>query len=70
MTLAKHGFGVTVTDDWQFMFGTQLASREGELPALVIADATVAAQLRVRPAYQLIATGNGTSLYLRPRPER
>jgi len=70
VTLAKHGFGVTVTDDWQFMFGTQLASREGELPALVIADATVAAQLRVRPAYQLIATGNGTSLYLRPRPER
>jgi hypothetical protein len=68
--LAKHGFGVTVTDDWQFMFGTQLASGAGERPALVIADPTVSAQLRLRPAYQLIASADGTSLFLRPGPER
>jgi hypothetical protein len=70
VTLAKHGFDVTVTDDWQFMFGAQLASRTGEPPALVIADATVAAQLRVRAGHQLIATADGTSLFLRRGPAR
>ena len=70
VTLAKHGFDVTVTDDWQFMFGAQLASGAGEPPALVIADATVAPQLRVRPTYELLATAEGTSLFLRRGPER
>jgi hypothetical protein len=70
VTLAKHGFGVTVTDDWLFMFGSQLASGAGDLPALVVADATVASQLRVRPAYALIATADETSVFLRAGPER
>jgi hypothetical protein len=70
VTLAKHGFGVTVTDDWLFMFGSQLASGARDLPALVVADATVASQLRLRPAYQLIATADETSVFLRPGPER
>ena len=70
VTLAKHGFGVTVTDDWLFMFGRQLASAAGELPALVIADATIAPQLRLRPGYELIGTAGGTSLFLRRGPER
>ena len=65
VTLAKHGFGVTVTDDWLFMFGTQLASGAGELPALVIADATAASRLRVQSDYEPIATADGTSLFLR-----
>jgi len=70
VTLAKHGFGVTVTDDWQFMFGSQLAAGAEELPALVIADAAVAPQLRVQPTYQLIASADGTSLFLRTGTER
>ena len=70
VTLAKHGFGVAVSDDWLFMFGTEHASGPGELPALVVADATVASQLRVRPAYTQIATADGTSLFLRTGPER
>jgi hypothetical protein len=70
VALAKHGFGVTVTDDWLFMFGTEHTSGPGELPALVVADATVASQLRVRPAYTQIATADGTSLFLRTGPER
>jgi hypothetical protein len=66
VALAKHGFDVTVTDDWRFMFGTQLASAGGEAaPALVVADATITPQLRVRPAYELIASAGGTSLFLR-----
>jgi hypothetical protein len=70
VTLAKHGFTVTVTDDWLFMFGRQLASRAEPLPALVIADATTSLQLRLRPAYELIGTADGTSLFLRRGPER
>jgi hypothetical protein len=70
VTLAKDGFDVTVTDDWLFMFGSQLASGAGALPALVVADATVASQLRVRPAYELIATADETSVFLRPGPRR
>lgn len=71
VTLAKHGFDVRVTDDWVFMFGTQLASAGArELPALVIADATAASQLRGRPAYELSAIADGTSLFLRRGPER
>ncbi len=71
VTLAKHGFDVRVTDDWLFMFGTQLASAgTGELPALVVADAAIGPQLRVRPAYELIATADGTSLFLRRGAER
>jgi hypothetical protein len=70
VALAKHGFGVTVTDDWLFMFGAEHASGPGELPALIIADATVASQLRDRPAYAPIATADGTSLFLRTGPER
>jgi hypothetical protein len=71
VTLAKHGFDVRVTDDWLFMFGTQLASAgTGQLPALVIADAGIAPRLRLRPAYELIATADGTSLFLRRGAER
>jgi hypothetical protein len=71
VTLAKHGFDVRVTDDWLFMFGTQLASAETEqLPALVIADAGIAPRLRLRPAYELIATADGTFLFLRRGAER
>jgi hypothetical protein len=70
VTLAKHGLGVTVTDDWLFMFGRQLASGAEAQPALVIADATMTPQLRLRPAYELIATADGTSVFLRRGPER
>jgi hypothetical protein len=71
VTLAKHGFAVTVTDDWLFMFGRELASGTGEqLPALIVADATMTPQLRLRPAYEVIATADGTSLFLRRGPER
>jgi len=70
VTLAKHRFGVTVTDDWLFMFGTQLASGPGELPALVVADAATARELRLRAGYQLFGTADGTSLFLRRGPER
>ena len=70
VTLAKHGFAVTVTDDWLFMFGRQLAPEAREVPALVIADAPIAAELRLRPAYEPIGTADGTSLFLRRGPER
>ena len=70
VTLAKHGLGVTVTDDWLFMFGRQLASGAEAPPALVIADATTTPQLRLRPAYELIASADGTSVFLRRGPER
>ena len=70
VTLAKHGFGVTVTDDWQFMFGAQLASGAKEVPALIIADASIAPQLRLRLAYELLGTADGASLFLRRGPER
>ncbi len=70
VTLAKHGFAVTVTDDWLFMFGRQLVSGADQLPALVIADATMTPQLHLRPAYELIGTADGTSLFLRRGPER
>ena len=71
VTLAKHGFDVRVTNDWVFMFGTQLAAAgTGELPAVVVADPILASQLRVRPAYELIAAADGTSLFLRRGPER
>ena len=70
VALAKHGFAVTVTDDWLFMFGRQLASGAEPLPALVIAEATMTPQLRLRPGYELIGTADGTSLFLRRGPER
>jgi hypothetical protein len=70
VTLAKHGFDVTVTDDWLFMFGAQLASAARELPALVVSDATMTPGLRARPAYELVATADGTSLFLRRGDER
>ena len=72
VTLAKHGFDVTVTDDWLFMFGTPARSAGTEqLPG--------AGRRRRRdrrrsfasgPAYELIATADGTSLFLRRGPER
>ncbi len=65
VTLVKHGFGVTVTDDWLFMFGTQLASGAGELPALVIADAPAASRLRLQAGFEPVAIADGTSLFLR-----
>jgi len=70
VTLAKHGLGVTVTDDWLFMFGRELASGAEAPPALVITDTTMTPQLRLRPAYELIATADGTSVFLRRGPER
>ena len=70
VTLAKHGFAVAVTDDWLFMFGRQLASGAEPLPALVIADATTTRQFHLRPAYELIGTADGTSLFLRRGRER
>jgi hypothetical protein len=51
------------------MFGRQLASGAERLPALVIADATTTPQLHLRPAYELVGTADGTSLFLRRGPE-
>ena len=70
VTLAKHGFDVKVTDDWLFMFGRPLSPGAEASPALVIADASIAPELRLRPAYEPIATADGTSLFLRRSPER
>ena len=70
VALAKHGLAVTVTDDWLFMFGRELVSGAEQLPALVIADATMTPQLHLRSAYELIGTADGTSLFLRRGPER
>ncbi|HEX3903825.1 MAG TPA: hypothetical protein VH853_13375 [Polyangia bacterium] len=66
LSLYKHHLGVSVPNEWLFMFGTELASDGGAHPALIVADDVTAAGLRARPDCRLIASAEGTSVFFRP----
>ena len=66
LSLYKHHLGVSVPNEWLFMFGAQLASDGGAHPALVVADDMTAAGLRARPDCRLVASAEGTSVFFRP----
>jgi hypothetical protein len=66
LALYKQRLGVTVTDDWLFMFGDQLRAAPGPHPALIVADETDAGPLRARPDCRLVASAPGVFVFYRP----
>jgi hypothetical protein len=66
LSLYKQGLGVTVTDDWLFMFGDQLRNAPGPHAALVVADEADAGPLRARPDCRLVASAPGVMVFYRP----
>ncbi len=66
LALYKQRLGVTVTDDWLFMFGDQLRTAPGPHPALIVADETDAVPLRARPDCRLVAAAPGLFVFYRP----
>jgi hypothetical protein len=65
LALYKQGLGVTVTDDWLFMFGDQLRATPGPHPSLIVADETDAAPLRARPDCRLVTSAPGVFVFYR-----
>ncbi|HEY6477050.1 MAG TPA: hypothetical protein VI456_10745 [Polyangia bacterium] len=66
LSLYKQRLGVTVADDWLFMFGDELRATPGPHPALVVADEADAAPLRARPDCRLVASAPGVFVFYRP----
>jgi hypothetical protein len=65
LALYKQGLGVTVTDDWLFMFGDQLRATSGPHPSLIVADETDAEPLRARPDCRLVTSAPGVFVFYR-----
>lgn len=65
LALYRQGLGVTVTDDWLFMFGDQLRATPGPHPSLIVAGETDAAPLRARPDCRLVASAPGVFVFYR-----
>jgi hypothetical protein len=65
LALYKQGLGVTVSDDWLFMFGDQLRASPGPHPSLIVAAEADAAPLRARPDYRLVASAPGVLVFYR-----
>jgi hypothetical protein len=65
LALYKQGLGVTVTDDWLFMFGDELRAPPGPHPSLIVADEKDAAPLRARPDCRLVAGAPGVLVFYR-----
>jgi hypothetical protein len=65
LALYKEGLGVTVGDDWVFMFGDELRAAPGPHPRLIVADETDAAPLRAGPDCRLVASAPGVFVFYR-----
>ena len=66
LALYQQGLGVTVSDDWLFMFGDQLRGTPGPHPALIVADDKDAAPLAAAPDCRLVASAPGVFVFYRP----